>query len=459
MNEIENKLNLQKDFFNTRKTNCYNFRIEQLNKLKNNILKYEKNILQALKDDLNKSSAEAYMTEFSLVLNEIEYFKKNLKKLYKKIKVHTPITHFKSKSFILNQAFGCVLIISPWNYPFQLSLIPLIGALAAGNCVILKPSNYALNTSKVIEMLIKETFEQNYITTQLGGRNENQELLKQKFDYIFFTGSTTVGKVVMQEAARNLIPVSLELGGKSPCIIDESANIDLAAKRIIWGKLINAGQTCVAVDYIYVHSNLKQQFITACIKYIKEFYGEDVINNLEYPKIINEKHYNRLEALLENQTIIWGGNKNKDLLKIEPTLIKIDNWENPLMQEEIFGPILPILNFNQLDEVFEIVKSKDRPLSCYIFSEEKKSIDRYLKELDFGGGCINDVIIHVSNHNLPFGGVGASGIGRYHGAASFKTFTYQKIIMQKTTMFDIDLRYPPYDKKFKLIKTIMNLFK
>lgn len=456
MSLISKKVATQKSYFRTNETLSYSFRMEQLKKLKSTIKKYESEILEALKNDLNKSEAESYMTEIALVFDEINYFQRHLKRLMKKKRVAMSIAHLKSKSYVVYQPYGCVLIISPWNYPFQLSLVPLVGAISSGNCVVLKPSNYSPQTSAVIEKIVNECFDTRYIDVQQGGRDENQELLDQDFDYIFFTGNSDVGKYVMMKSAQKLIPVTLELGGKSPCIVDKSAKIDLSAKRIMWGKLINAGQTCVAVDYVYIHRSIKEDFIEACKKYAERFYGKDAIQNPEYPKIINEKHFNRLSRLIENENILYGGTVNRESCQIEPTIFECKDWDSPSMQMEIFGPLLPILTYDNLDGVIEEIQNKPSPLACYVFSENLEVTQNILETVKFGGGCVNDTLIHVGNNKLPFGGVGSSGLGRYHGKASFETFSYQKSIVTKSTLLDINLRYPPYKEKFRLLKKIMS---
>ncbi|MDO4702035.1 MAG: aldehyde dehydrogenase [Erysipelotrichaceae bacterium] len=451
-------LNKQKAYFKTHVTHSYTFRMQQLHKLEETLKKYEQDILDALKKDLNKSHTESFMTELSLIYGELSFFKKKLKSLMKTKNTMGSLVHFYSKNIIMPQPHGCVLILSPWNYPFQLSFVPLIGAIAAGNCVVLKPSNYAQHSSLVIKTIITECFIDDYVTTCLGNRVVNQDLLDQAFDYIFFTGSVAVGKVVMEKASKHLTPITLELGGKSPCIIDESAKIDLAAKRIVWGKLINAGQTCVAVDYIYIHHSLKDDFVKACSRYVKQFWKEQSYLNMDYPKIINENHFNRLCALLKDTDILYGGRSNPDTLQLEFTLVNCKDWNHPCMQEEIFGPIIPVISYEYLDEVIDTIYEQPTPLACYIFSQNKTNIDNVLKNLPFGGGCINDTLIHVSDHNLPFGGLRTSGLGRYHGKYSFETFSHYKGMISKTTLFDVPLRYPPYTNKFPWIKKILSLF-
>ncbi|RKD30545.1 aldehyde dehydrogenase [Thermohalobacter berrensis] len=445
----------QKNFFEKGITKNISFRMEMLKHLKKVILENEKLILKALKDDLNKPPFEAYATEIGIVLDEIDYVIKNLKNWTKPKKVKTPIFHFLSKSFIYPEPYGVVLIIAPWNYPFQLVLSPLIGAIAGGNCAIIKPSEYSSNTSKILSKIINENFKSDFITVIEGGSEVNKSLLEQKFDYIFFTGSVRVGKIVMEAASKHLTPITLELGGKSPCIVDEEANIDLAAKRITWGKFLNAGQTCVAPDYLLVHKNIKEGLIKNIIKYIKEFYGDDPRKSPDYPRIINKKHFIRLSKLLEDGEIVYGGEVDEDDLYLSPTIIDNIDWNFEIMKDEIFGPLLPVLEYKDLDEVINKVNGKPKPLALYFFSNNKEKEKKVLEDIPFGGGCINDTIVHVASSYLPFGGVGNSGMGSYHGKASFDTFTHYKSILKKSNMFDINLRYPPYRNKIKALKKIL----
>lgn len=431
------------------------YRKQKLQDLRVAIKKYEDEIFRALKKDLNKSAFEAYETEVGIVLEEINYTLKHLNKWAKPKRIKTPIFNFLSTSYIYHEPYGKVLIMSPWNYPFQLTITPLIGAFAAGNQIIVKPSEYSSSTAIVVEKLLNEVFSQEEVTVIRGGRAVNQALLEQKYDYIFFTGSFAVGKIVMESAAKYLTPVTLELGGKSPCIIDDSAKVKLAAKRIVWGKLLNAGQTCVAPDYILVHRNIKDELVKEMINYIKEFYGESPINNPDYPKIINEKHYKRILGLIENENIITGGQVDLDLMKIAPTILDDVSWQSPVMQEEIFGPVLPIIEFDNLDDVVTMIQNYPKPLALYFFTTNKENEKMLLSKVSFGGGCINDTIIHLSNSNLPFGGVGQSGMGQYHGKASFDTFSHSKSIIKKSNLVDINLRYPPFKDHLKLLKKIL----
>lgn len=449
-------LNSQREFFNTETTQPYEYRIKMLNILKQSVIKYEEEIKEALKKDLNKSYTESYVTEISTFLSEINYMIKNLRYFIKAKKVPTPIVQFYSKSRIIPEPYGTVLIISPWNYPFYLTLAPLIGAIAAGNTAIIKPSDYSGNTCKVIKKIINNSFSRNYIEVITGGREENSALLDCKFDYIFFTGSPTVGKIVMEKATEHLTPVSLELGGKSPCIVDKTANIKLAAKRIIFGKTLNGGQTCVAPDYVLIDKQVKNLFINYCKKYITEFFGEDPIKSNDLVHIINEKHFNRLIGLIENEKIVSGGKYNKDKLLISPTILDNITFESKIMQEEIFGPILPIIEYESIADAVNYINVNNKPLALYMFSKNKTNIKNVISSCSFGGGCVNDTIMHIATPYMPFGGVGNSGVGSYHGKASFDTFTHYKSILQKTTLFDIPLRYYPYTKeKSKLLHKIL----
>ena len=452
LNNIKKRVKTNREFFNSGRTKDISFRIRQLKLLKKVIKKNEKEITEALKKDLQKPPLTSFATEIGLVIKEIDLFLKNIKGWAKTEKVKTSFMHFWSRSYIYKEPYGVVLIFSPWNYPFQLSLLPLVGAIAAGNTVVLKPSEFAPATSAIISELIKKSFDQEYICVIKGGQKVSKFLSQENFDYIFFTGSKNVGKKVMKAAAENLTPVTLELGGKSPCIIDEDTNIDLAAKRVIWGKYLNAGQTCVAPDYLLLHENIRDEFLQKAKKYIKDFYGKNPEKSPDYCRIINKNHWERLVKLLDQGKIIAGGNLNRDNLYIAPTIIDKIGWDDAIMQQEIFGPILPIIKFNDITNIINRIKQRPNPLALYIFSDDKKIQNRLLEELRFGGGCINDTIIHVSSPHLPFGGIGESGMGVYHGKSSFDTFTHKKSIIKKTNLFDLPLRYPPYKGKLKWLK-------
>lgn len=451
MSNIENVVNKQREFFQTGQTKDLKFRKKQLQKLYDILKNEEPAIMNALMNDLNKSNYEAYITEIGVVYEELKHIIKRFMRWAKPQRVRTPITLFKSKSYIYPEPYGVVLIMSPWNYPFQLTVLPLIGAIAAGNCVILKPSNYSKNTSRLLARIINENFNGDYLTVIQGGREENQELLNQKFDYIFFTGSTNVGKVVMEAASRHLTPISLELGGKSPCIVDETANLILAAKRIVWGKFLNAGQTCVAPDYLLIHHTIKDKLVAYLKQYTKSLY----LNNELFPKIINQHHYQRLLKLIENEDIIIGGKGNNQTIQIEPTILDNINWDSLIMQEEIFGPLLPIITYNNLDEVIQKINQRPKPLALYFFSNSKDNQQKILSNISYGGGCINDTIIHLGNSYLPFGGVGESGMGSYHGKTSFTTFSHYKSILKASNLVDLPFRYPPFNKKLKIVKRLM----
>ncbi len=442
-------LEKQQAFFKTGITKSIDFRVQQLQRLKKVIKKLNSEILQALHDDLNKSSFEAYVSEIAVVNKEIEYFINNLKKLAKPERVKASPTTALSRNWIYKEPYGVVLVIAPWNYPFQLAILPMVGAIAAGNCVTIKPSEEARETSKIIDKLISYLYPDKYVATILGDEKTSQALTQLQFDYIFFTGSTRVGKLIMQDAAKNLIPVTLELGGKSPCIVDETADILLSAKRIVWGKFLNAGQTCIAPDYIMVHSAVKDELLKQCISQIKTLYSEEPLQNEQYTKIINQKHYLRLKAMIESSKVHYGGEMDETSNKISPTLIVEMDLESELMQEEIFGPLLPIVTYEEISEVVSFVQSKPKPLALYLFSNSKRNIRIISETLSFGGGCINDTLMHFSNHNLPFGGIGNSGMNAYHGKYSFEIFTHKKSVLESKSWFDISLKYPPYKIKLK----------
>ncbi|EKS4344254.1 MULTISPECIES: aldehyde dehydrogenase [Clostridium] len=454
MESIRDMLKKQKSFFEKGYTKDINFRIEALKKLKHNIKMNETNIFKALKIDLNKSEFETFITEIGIVYDEINGAIKNIKKWSKSKKVKTSITNFLASSYIYNEPYGVALIMAPWNYPFQLIMAPLVGAISAGNCVLLKPSELAVETEKIIVKIIKETFSDEYIGVVTGGVKESEALLKEKFDYIFYTGGINVGKIVMRAAAEHLTPMTLELGGKSPCIVDKDANIDLAARRIAWGKFLNAGQTCVAPDYLVVHRNIKEKLISSIENYIIEFFGENAFESEEYPRIINERHFKRLEGYLKEGKIISGGKTDISNLYIEPTIIEGINFKNRIMEEEIFGPIFPVIEFEGMDEVIDIIKNNPKPLALYYFSEDKEKQEFIIKNISFGGGCINDTIMHLSTSTLPFGGVGSSGMGSYHGRTSFETFSHKKSILKKSNLVDIKIRYAPFKGKINLARKL-----
>ncbi len=442
--EIESIAKRQKVFFEKNRTKSYEFRQKALFRLRHTILHYEKEIEKALYQDLGKSDFESYMTEIGMTLSELNYIEKNLKNWVKEKSVPTPMAQFMAKSFEIAEPYGTVLIIAPWNYPFMLCMEPLIGAIAAGNCCVVKPSAYAPYTSAVIKKILSGIFPEEFVAVVEGGREENTALLDQKFDYIFFTGSKSVGKVVLEKAAKNLIPVTLELGGKSPCIVDETANLKLAAKRLVFGKYLNSGQTCVAPDYLLVQENVKEQFIEYLKYWIDKMFGKEPLNNRNYPRIINEKHYDRIMKLIEGETVVKGGCGNREKLFLTPTILDHVTEKSPIMQEEIFGPVLPILTYRDLNEAEDFIKRGEKPLALYLFTRNLKTEQEILKKLSFGGGCINDTIIHLATSRMGFGGVGASGMGSYHGKRSFDTFSHTKSIVKKYQGIDIPIRYQPY---------------
>ncbi|HDE3892524.1 hypothetical protein W599_01758 [Staphylococcus aureus VET0341R] len=454
MNIIEQKFYDSKAFFNTQQTKDISFRKEQLKKLSKAIKSYESDILEALYTDLGKNKVEAYATEIGITLKSIKNARKELKNWTKTKNVDTPLYLFPTKSYIKKEPYGTVLIIAPFNYPFQLVFEPLIGAIAAGNTAIIKPSELTPNVARVIKRLINETFDANYIEVIEGGIEETQTLIHLPFDYVFFTGSENVGKIVYQAASENLVPVTLEMGGKSPVIVDETANIKVASERICFGKFTNAGQTCVAPDYILVHESVKDDLITALSKTLREFYGQNIQQSPDYGRIVNLKHYHRLTSLLNSaqMNIVFGGHSDEDERYIEPTLLDHVTNDSAIMQEEIFGPILPILTYQSLDEAIAFIHQRPKPLSLYLFSEDENATQRVMNELSFGGGAINDTLMHLANPKLPFGGVGASGMGRYHGKYSFDTFTHEKSYIFKSTRLESGVHLPPYKGKFKYIK-------
>lgn len=455
MEEINKILDKQRNFYASGKTKDVGYRMEYLRRLRKTIKAREQDIMDALKKDLNKAPFEAYATEIGMVLEELSYVLKKLPTWTTPKRVPTSISNFLSCSTIYQEPYGVVLIMSPWNYPFLLAISPLIGAIAAGNCAVVKPSNYSPNTSQVLESILSEVFPKHYVTVIQGGREENKSLLDQKFDYIFFTGSVAVGKTVMQAAAKHLTPVTLELGGKSPCIVDETANIDLAARRIVWGKFLNGGQTCVAPDYLLVHSSVKKELLQSMKKYILRFYGADATNNNQFPKIINEKHFKRLSELMSGEEIVIGGRTSKETNQIAPTVLDHVSWDSPVMREEIFGPILPVIEYDKLESVIKKINARPKPLALYYFTTEKEREKRILRNVSFGGGCINDTIMHLASTHMPFGGVGESGMGSYHGKQSFLTFSHQKSVLKKSNLIDIPLRYPPYKNHIRLLRKIL----
>ena len=447
----------QRDFFKTGQTKHISFRIQQLKSLKQAILDNEAKIIKALKTDLNKPLAESFIAEIALIVKEIEYAIKQIQNWSKPKKSSIIWQMLPASAKIYPEPLGVILIIGAWNYPFQLVVAPLIGAIAAGNCAILKPSEIALNTSNLIAEIFNKYFDKSYLSVIEGGVEISQQLLAEKFDHIFFTGSVAVGKIVMEAAAKQLTPVTLELGGKSPCIVDTEIDIAIAARRITWGKFFNAGQTCLAPDYLLVDKKIKNNLLNEIKKCLQEFYGEDPEKSFDYARIINQKQFDRLVNYLkdlQNEKIIIGGQTNSDECYLAPTLIENISWEDAVMQEEIFGPILPVIEFTDIAEAINIINSHPKPLALYFFSQNKNLQKRVLQETSFGGGCINHTLIHYTTPSLPFGGVGNSGIGSYHGKAGFDTFSHYKSIVKKPFFPDIKLLYPPYENKMSLIKKI-----
>ena len=446
--EIQSLLENQRAYYRSGATIPVKFRVEQLKKLYAAVKKHQNEINDALTSDLGKSGYEGFMCESGLALTEISYLIKHTKRLAKRKTVKTPLAQFASHSFKQPVPYGNTLIMSPWNYPFLLTIEPLADAIAAGNTAIVKPSAYSPATGAVVEKIIKETFPPKYVTTVMGGRAENSALLDQKFDFIFFTGSGGVGKEVLRRAAEHLTPVVLELGGKSPCIVDKSANIRLAARRIVFGKYLNCGQTCVAPDYILCDRSVKEEFIKAVISEIKKQFGDKPLENGNYGKIINEKHFTRLLGLIDKEKVVYGGGCDPEKCRIEPTVMDGVTEGDAVMGEEIFGPIMPILTFDDFDAMIDGLKAKDKPLALYIFTSNKKQAKRVTQELSYGGGCINDVVIHLATSEMGFGGVGESGMGSYHGKDGFDAFSHYKSIVDKKTWMDLPMRYQPYKSKF-----------
>ena len=454
--KIKNVVNQQRKFFQTGATLPVKFRIEALKKLKANILANEKEIAAAITADLGKSETEAFMCEIGLVITEISYMLKHVRKFAKDKTVSTPLSNFPAHSFVKSSPYGNVLIMSPWNYPFLLTLDPLVDAISAGNTVVVKPSAYSPATSAAIEKVLQETFAPEYVAVVTGGRAENACLLEQKFDYIFFTGSQAVGKEVLRHAAEFLTPCTLELGGKSPCIIDSSAKIKLAATRLVWGKYLNCGQTCVAPDYVLCHSSVKDQFIKAMAAEIKAQFGQDPLANKDYGKIINQKHFERVRGLINKDKVVVGGRVNAETQQIEPTVMDNVTWEDAVMGEEIFGPVLPVLTFDSYDQIYQTLNDKAKPLAFYLFTENRKLMKEFTSRFNFGGGCINDCIIHLATNNLGFGGCGESGMGAYHGKVGFDTFSTKKSIVNRKTFMDVPLRKQPYSGlKRKLLDLVL----
>lgn len=442
--EIKDILQQQNHFFSSGKTIPAEFRLKQLESLKEAMIRHEADLAAALKEDLGKSRMESYMCEIGLTLSELTWMQKHLRSLMRSKRVSTPAAQFAAKSFRSPSPYGTVLIMSPWNYPVLLTLDPLIDAIAAGNTAVVKPSAYAPCTFDVMKTMIEECFPAHYVAVVDGGRAENQALLQQRFDMIFFTGGKTVGREVLRHAAEYLTPVTLELGGKSPCIVDSTAKIRLAAKRIVFGKYLNCGQTCVAPDYILCDKRIRDELITAILAEIEKQFGKEPLKNPNYGKIINEKHFERILGLINGEKLVYGGQSEPESLRIAPTVLNNITWDDAVMGEEIFGPLLPILTFDTLDEALDTVESHPHPLALYFFSEDKAAQKKVLDTCRFGGSCINDTIIHLATSDMPFGGVGESGMGSYHGRVGFETFSHYRSIVDKKTWMDLPIRYQKY---------------
>ena len=443
---IDEILQRQRAFFQSGATLDVDFRIRALKKLRGAVDRYEKEISAALTADLGKSDFEGFMCETGLVRSELSYMIRHTRRFAQEKTVYTPLAQFASRSFRKPSPYGNVLIMSPWNYPFHLTIAPLADAIAAGNTAIVKPSAYSPATSAVIEKIITECFGPEYVAVVTGGRKENARLLEKKFDLVFFTGSQNVGKEVLRHTAETLTPAVLELGGKSPCIVDSTAKLKLAAKRIVFGKYLNCGQTCVAPDYILCHESVKDALVGEIRAQIKAQYGEDPLKNSDYGKIINRKHFDRVRALIDTQKTVIGGEAKEDTLQIAPTVMDNVTWNDAVMQEEIFGPVLPVLTFRDFKEVYEMLADKPKPLALYLFSEDKTRIQEVTARCRYGGGCVNDCVIHLATSSMGFGGVGESGMGAYHGKTGFDTFSHTKSIVDKKTWMDLPMRYQPYNR-------------
>ncbi|MEG1256906.1 aldehyde dehydrogenase [Clostridium sp.] len=455
MENIKDIIKGQREYFHEGHTLSVDTRIENLIKLKRVIQDNEDMILDALNKDLGKSNFEGYLTEVGIVLEEIGHIVKRLRRWSKPKKVRTSIGNIPSKNYLYREPYGVTLIISPWNYPFQLTIAPLIGAIAGGNTAVIKPSRKSANTSKVIAELIENNFDEKLIRVVNGDQYGNREILKEKYDYIFFTGSVQVGKIVMETASKNLTEVTLELGGKSPCIIDKDTNIDITCKRVIWGKFLNVGQTCVCPDYVLVHEDVKDKVIEGFKKYIKQFYGENIKSCSYYGRIIDEDAFDRLVSYIDEERLVVGGEHSREDRYISPTIMDNIDFSHRVMQDEIFGPILPMITYKNLDETIKIINDRPKPLALYYFSNNKENINKVISNTSSGGLCINDTIMHVASSYLSFGGVGESGMGKYHGRSSFDTFTHEKSIVRKGFSIDVPVRYAPYKSDLGFIKKIL----
>lgn len=453
--EISAIVHAQREFFRSGATLDIHFRQEALRRLRIEIQKNEACIAEAIRSDLGKSPFESYMCETGLVVSEISYMLRHIRRFAREKTVATPLAQFASRSFIKPSPYGVALIMSPWNYPFLLSMDPLVDAIAAGNTAILKPSAYSPNTSRIIAEIVQTVFPAEHVAVVEGGREENQALLEEKFDTIFFTGSKNVGRLVLEKAAPHLTPVTLELGGKSPCIVDESANLKLAARRIVWGKFLNCGQTCVAPDYILCHSSIQKELIGMMKQEIERQFGSEPLKNPDYGRIVNQRHFERICALIDEKKLAHGGKSSDKTLQIEPTILENATFDDPAMQEEIFGPVLPVISYDDLQEAIEHIQSLPHPLALYHFSSDKCAIATVRERCAFGGGCTNDTIIHLATSNMGFGGIGESGMGAYHGKTGFDAFSHRKSIVDKKTWIDLPMRYQPFQKCFS---TLLHIF-
>lgn len=453
---VEDLVQKQRDFFLSGQTRPIDFRLDALRKLRDALKVHEKDILAAVYADLRKAEVDAYATELAGVYNEIKVAIANVRDWAAREKVTTPIFMMPAKSYIYKEPYGVCLIIAPWNYPVQLAMLPLVGAIAAGNTAIVKPSELASHSAAIIDKVLGETFPEEYIRVVQGGVEETHALLAQQLDYIFFTGSVPVGKVVMEAAAKNLTPLTLELGGKSPAIVHESADLPTAASRIAWGKFMNAGQTCIAPDYVVVHEAVSDAFLNELVSAIRKFYGDDASTHPRYCRIINDRHFTRLEALIDQDKLAYGGKTNAAQKYIEPTLLYPVDWNHPAMADEIFGPILPIITYSRLDEVISRINKRPKPLALYLFAGNKDIRRKIIGEISFGGGAVNNTIMHIVSHYLPFGGVGQSGMGRYHGKYSFDTFSHTKSILRSYNLADpVDAATPNKGKLFNYLMKLM----
>ena len=453
--ELKRILEKQRAFFATGATLDPDYRTEALYNLRKTVLDCQGEIAAALREDLGKSEMESYMCETGMLLSEIDWQIRHVDRLSKNARKHTPLAQFAAKSYVHPEPLGNVLVMSPWNYPLLLSLEPAVDAIAAGNTVVIKPSAYSPASSRVVAEIVETALPEDYAAVVTGGREENAALLEEKWDKIFFTGSKAVGRTVLEKAAKHLTPCTLELGGKSPCIVDQDAKIELAARRIVFGKFLNCGQTCVAPDYVFVHKSVANEFVDAVLRQVKGQFG-DYLENKDYGKIINEKHFDRIASLIDPEKTAYGGRLNKELLKIEPSVMVGVTPEDAVMQQEIFGPILPILEYEYTQDVIEYIDANEKPLALYVFTENQGLAKYIVDHVRYGGGCINDVIIHLANSSMGFGGVGESGMGSYHGKAGFDCFTHQKSIVDKKTWIDLNMRYQPYKKSMqRLVKLFL----